>query len=53
MGRFLLRGEVYPKWTKMWEGPELIIEWLKLFVKKLISLQKWIEMTESHKLLNS
>lgn len=37
----------------MWEGPDLVMEWLKLFVKKLISLQKWVEMAESQKLLSS
>lgn len=37
----------------MWEGPDLVTEWLKIFVKKLISLQKWIELIENHKIFST
>ena len=42
LGKVLLKGEPHPKWRKIWEGPDLLIEWLKIFIKKLINLQKWV-----------
>lgn len=53
MGKVLLRGEVYSKWSKFWEGVDLVSEWLKIFVQKLISLQKWVQLVESKSLLNN
>ena len=42
IGKVLLKGEPFGKWRKIWEGPDLISEWLKIFVKKLINIQKWV-----------
>lgn len=53
IGQILLRGEVPMKWLKIWEGPEIVTEWLKIFVKKLINLQKWVEMAQRKQILSS
>ena len=39
------RGETPGRWRKIWEGPDLLTEWLKIFVNKLSNLQKWVELT--------
>lgn len=35
IGKTLLRGETPSKWRKIWEGPDLISDWLKIFIQKL------------------
>ena len=47
----MLRGEPSSKWRKIWEGPDLVSDWLKLFVRKLNNVQKWKQLTESNRLL--
>ncbi len=41
LGKTLMRGEPSNRWRKIWEGPDLVSEWLKLFVKKLNNIDKW------------
>lgn len=45
LGRTMRRGETPGRWRKIWEGPDLLTEWLKIFVNKLSNLQKWVELT--------
>lgn len=52
LGKTMRRGETPSKWRKIWEGPDLLTEWLKLFVGKLANLSRWLELTESGKLLS-
>lgn len=45
LGKTMRRGETPAKWRKIWEGPDLLTEWLKIFVNKLSNLEKWVELT--------
>lgn len=51
LGIALIKGEAIGKWRKIWEGPDLITEWLKIFVGKLNNVVKWRQLTENGKLL--
>jgi hypothetical protein len=45
LGKTIMKGETPTKWRKIWEGPDLISEWLKLFIKKLNNLERWRQLT--------
>lgn len=52
-GMELMLGNVPEKWSKVWEGPDNAISWLKGFCSRVYQLKKWVENLRSGGLLDS
>lgn len=52
-GTELMLGNVPEKWSKVWEGPDNAITWLKGFCSRVYMLKKWVETLRNNNLLES
>jgi dynein heavy chain 2 len=47
----MMIGWVPTKWEKMWEGPEMPIDWLRAVLKRKIALKAWVAAAAGGQLL--
>jgi len=48
---FLMKDETPPSWDRLWEGPEQVVGWLTLVVKKTIALETWVTKARNKSLM--
>eukprot|EP01013_Petalomonas_cantuscygni_P031315 TRINITY_DN574_c0_g2_i2.p1 TRINITY_DN574_c0_g2~~TRINITY_DN574_c0_g2_i2.p1 ORF type:complete len:4342 (+),score=1501.02 TRINITY_DN574_c0_g2_i2:256-13281(+) len=53
LAAFLMKDETPPSWDKLWEGPEQVVRWLTLAVKKAVALETWVKKARDNSLLTS
>ena len=53
LGLDLLLSKTPIEWDKLWEGPTIVLDWLKQYFRKMMAMHRWLDKSQNKGLLNT